>query len=139
MNIIQKKYILVRDELAVLRQLLYSIFNPKDLIFSSFWFIIPHRCFVNDFLKTKTEIWYYSLIATLDVKVWTFGSSSFVCFFLVGFFFFWHFKSDCPMVRMGADILYSMHYLTCVKWRTLLGHRRGCICKQCLKWGYHYI
>lgn len=87
MNIIQKKYILVRDELAVLRQLLYSIFNPKDLIFSSFWFIIPHRCFVNDFLKTKTEIWYYSLIATLDVKVWTFGSSSFVCFFWWVFFF----------------------------------------------------
>lgn len=33
MNIIQKKYILVRDELAVPRQLLYLIFNPKDLIF----------------------------------------------------------------------------------------------------------
>lgn len=53
--------------------------------------------------------------------------------FLVFFFLFFLFQSDCRMVRKGADILNSLHYLKCVKWRTFLGHRHGCILKIMLK------
>lgn len=123
-----KKYIhvLVRDILAVLWQLLFSFFNRKDLIFSSESFVSLFSTDVSwAFIENENRKWILQFNSNSWCNCLDFR------FFLFCFVFL--FQSDCQMIRKGADILNSLHYLKCVKWRTLLGHRHHCIMKIMLK------